>query len=69
MEDKKQSFLDLAVILREGGATEAEKNEFDELADQFGEQGFTLDYVNGAPILRAYDDQDDQDNDIFPALA
>lgn len=51
-----------------GGATDAEKEEFDTLADQFGQQGFTLDYVGGAPMLRAYDDQDDADNDVFERI-
>lgn len=61
-------FLQVALILSAGGATEEQKQEFDHLADQFGEQGITLDYVGGVPMLRAYDDQDDQDNDVFKSL-
>ena len=61
-------FLKVASLLSLGGATNEQKQQFDTLAESFGAQGFTLDYVNGVPLLRAYDDQDDIENDVFKRL-
>jgi len=67
MMDLKGQFLDLA---GRSGLSDEEKNQFDALADQFGEQGITLDYDgDGNPLLRVYDDQDDLENDVFPMLS
>lgn len=65
-EDRK-ILLSLAFHGSDLSAEEAELS--DRLSEEAGQEGFTVDRDgNGNIILRAYDDQDDVENDIFPQI-